>query len=74
MPLLLNLVKYLTPAQNHQFWRGAILLAYFAGTAAFILFGLWDRWRPLLQIKQLPKPEITLDLNLRSPDHLRRLE
>jgi len=74
MPLLLNLVKYLTQAQNHQFWRGASLLAYFAGTAAFILFGLWDRWHPLLQIKHLPKPEITLDLNLRGPDHLRHLE
>jgi hypothetical protein len=73
LPLLLRPIERLVPPRQAMFWMGMAAGAYVMGAFALAIWWRWELRHPLLRIRRVPRPEITLNLGLKSPENIRTL-
>lgn len=74
LPLLVVSLSRLGSARIQIFLAGALAGGYVIGLIGVIAFWNWESRHPVLKIRQIPRPEIALNLNLKSPGNIRTLQ
>jgi hypothetical protein len=75
LPILFSSITHLVPDRTRAgvFLMGALFGGYVVGLITIAVFWLWESRHPVLRIRRIPKPEITLNLDLKSPENIRTL-
>jgi uncharacterized paraquat-inducible protein A len=73
LPLFTISLSRFASTRMHIFLIGALFGSYVVGLIAITVFWRWESRHPVLRIRQTPKPEIALNLNLKSPENIRTL-
>jgi hypothetical protein len=73
LPLFTIVISRFAFTRMHIFLIGALFGGYVVGLIAITVFWRWELRHPVLRIRQTPKPEIALNLGLKSPENIRTL-
>lgn len=70
VPYSLPVRERFASARMQFFLIGALAGGYVVGFIAITVFWRWESRHPVLRIKRVPKPDIALNLNLKSPENI----